>query len=144
MDPDGGRRAARDGAVGAMGPRLLNAVVLAEDYEGLRDWWIDVVGLELEYECTDGYHYAELAQDGHLVVGIADAEEMGATLPTPRANAVIAQLRIDDVKAFLAGIEAKGGTVAFGPSFDEGGRFWYGSILDGEGNAVWVVSPSEG
>lgn len=124
----------------AAGPRLLNAVLLAEDYERLRDWWIDVVGLELLQEWSDGYHYAELGSEGHLIVGIADAKEMDTELPTPRANAAIAQLRVPDVQAFFAELERKGADIAFGPSFEEGEGFWYGGFRDGEGNAIWVVS----
>ena len=125
-----------------MSLRLLNAVVLADDVVRLRDWWIEVVGLELLQEWTDSYHYAELGKDGQLVMGIADAKEMDAAPPTPRANAVIAQLRVDDVKTFLARITEKGGKVTFGPAYEEGEGFWYGGFEDGEGNAVWVVGPS--
>ena len=125
-----------------MSMHLLNAVVLAEDYERLRDWWVEVVGLQLLQEWTDAYHYAELGHDGRLVVGIADAREMDATLPTPRANAVIVQLRVADVRGFLARIQGRGAKVSFGPSFEEGEGFWYGGFEDGEGNAVWVVGPT--
>ena len=55
---------------------LMNAVVMAEDYEKLRDWYIEALGLELQEEWTDQYHYAELVKDGRLVIGIADAKEM--------------------------------------------------------------------
>ncbi len=119
---------------------LHDAVILAEDYAKLRDWWIQVVGLELQKEVTAHYHYAKLGLGGTLVLGIASAREMGAAPPTPRANAVVPQLRVEDVHAFLAGLRARGGVVGFGPSFDEEGGFWYGGFEDGEGNPVWVVS----
>lgn len=120
--------------------RLLNAVLLAEDYERLRDWWIDVVGLTLMQEWTEDYHYAELGCEGHLVIGVADAKEMKAAPPSPRANAVVAQLRVADVAAFLEQVRTGGGTIEFGPSYEEGEGFWYGAFRDGEGNSVWVVS----
>ena len=126
---------------GPAGLRLLNGVVLAEDFERLRDWWIEVVGLEPLQQWSDAYHYAELGSEGRLVVGIADAKEMETTLSTPRANAVIVQLRVDDVQSFLASIKDKGGKVTFGPSFEESEKFWFGGFEDGEGNAVWVVTP---
>lgn len=119
--------------------RLHNAVLLAEEFDRLRDWWIDVVGLELLEEWTDTYHYAELGRAGRIVVGIADAKEMGTTPATPRANAVVVQLRVDDVRAFLERVAARGAKVLFGPSFEAGEGFWYGGFEDGEGNAVWVV-----
>jgi predicted enzyme related to lactoylglutathione lyase len=123
--------------------RLLNAVILAQDYEKMRDWWIEVVGLQLKQEWTDKYHYAELAVDGRFVVGIASAEEMGAKPSTPRANGVVPQLQVDDVKAFLAQIQERGGDVPLGPSFDADEKFWFGGFSDVEGNPVWVVSLPE-
>ena len=123
--------------------RLLNAVLLAEDYEKLRDWWIDVVGLELVGEWTEKYHYAELAHEGRFVVGIASAAEMGADPATPRRNGAVPQLQVDDVKAFLARIQEHGGDVPFGPSFEDDEKFWFGGFADCEGNPVWVVSLPE-
>ena len=32
-----------------------------------------------------------------------------------------------------------GGSVVFGPSYDEEGEYWYGSIADPEGNEIWFV-----
>lgn len=119
---------------------LLNAVIQAEDYETVRDWWIEVVGLELLQEWTQSYHYAELAKDGALVLGIAQAREMGVRLPTPRTNAVVVQLQVEDARTFLAELEAKGAKVLFGPSFQEDEGFWYGGFEDVEGNPIWVVS----
>ena len=119
--------------------RLMNAVVMAEDYEKLRDWYVDALDLELIGEWTEKYHYAELARDGRLVVGIASAEEMKVT-PGDRKNAtVVAQLNVDDARGFLARVKEKGGDVPFGPSWEEDEEFWFGGFADPEGNLVWVV-----
>jgi predicted enzyme related to lactoylglutathione lyase len=119
--------------------QLMNAVILAEDYERLRDWYIDTLDLTLDGEWTEHYHYAELTRDGRFVVGIASAEEMKVT-PGDRRNAtVVAQLNVDDARAFLARVKERGGDVPFGPSFDEHGEFWYGGFADVEGNVCWVV-----
>ena len=115
---------------------LLNAVILAEDYEKVRDWWIRYLDLELKQEWTEKYHYAELVRDGRFVVGIASAAEMGAKLTTPRTNAVVPQLQVEDAKAFLEDLKAKGGTVVFGPSFDDDEKFWFGGFEDVEGNPL--------
>jgi predicted enzyme related to lactoylglutathione lyase len=118
---------------------LMNAVIMAENYERLRDWWIDALDLTLDGEWTEHYHYAELVRDGNLVVGIASAEEMRVT-PGDRKNAaVVAQFNVDDVKAFLDRVKEKGGDVPFGPSFDEHEKFWFGGFADIEGNLCWVV-----
>ena len=123
--------------------RLLNAVILAQDYEKVRDWWIEVVGLELKQEWSKEYHYAELAKDGKFVVGIASAKEMGAEPMTPRQNGVVPQLQVEDCRAFLEQVKARGGDVPFGPSFDKVEKFWFGGFSDAEGNPVWVVELPE-
>ena len=118
---------------------LMNAVVLAEDYEQLRDWYVDALDLTLDGEWTDKYHYAELKRDGKFVVGIATAAEMKVT-PGDRKNAsVVAQFNVDDVRGFLARVKEKGGDVPFGPSWEEDEKFWFGGFADPEGNLCWVV-----
>ena len=118
---------------------LMNAVVMAEDYEKLRDWYIEALGLELQEEWTDQYHYAELVRDGKLVIGIADAKEMKVEPGDRKRQAVVAQFNVEDVKAFLGQIRDAGGEVPFGPSYDETGDFWFGGFSDLEGNPCWVV-----
>jgi predicted enzyme related to lactoylglutathione lyase len=60
--------------------------------------------------------------------------------PGDRAQScVLMQIEVDDVRAFFAHVEAKGGSVRFGPSLDEKDGFWYGGIADPEGNPIWVV-----
>ncbi len=127
--------------------QLMNAVILAEDYERLRDWYMDALELDLDGEWTENYHYAELKRDGRFVVGIADAAEMKVE-PVPKEArkhaAVVPQLNISDVRAFLARIEEKGGDVPFGPSFEKNEGFWFGGFADPEGNPFWVVEvPSQ-
>ena len=121
---------------------LMNAVILAEDYERMRDWYIDALELTLDGEWTEKYHYAELVRDGRFVVGIASAKEMGVE-PVPKDArkhaAVVPQFNVDDCRAFLARIEAKGGEVPFGPTFEKDEGFWYGGFADPEGNPSWVV-----
>ena len=43
-----------------------------------------------------------------------------------------------DVTAFFAHLQASGGVVTFGPSFDKAG-FPFGGFTDPEGNPIWVV-----
>ena len=118
---------------------LLNAVILAEDYDALRDWYMAALELELDEEWTDKFHYAELVRDGRLVVGIADAKEMGVEPSHPRTNTVVPQLNVTDVAACLERVKAHGGGVPFGPSYDADLDLHYGAFADIEGNQVWVV-----
>ena len=119
--------------------RLLNVVILPEDYPKLVDWYIKALGLEIQEEWTANYHYAELSYDKQLVVGITPAKEMDMTPPKPRNNAAIMQLVVSDIQAFFKRLEAHGGTLVFGPSFEESEGFYYGAVNDIEGNQIWVV-----
>ena len=119
---------------------LMNAVVMAADYEKLRDWYIDALELQLKEEWTEKFHYAELVKDGKLVVGIADAKEMGITPHEEKKSAtLVAQFNVEDVAAFLARIREKGGDVPFGPSYDADNDLHFGGFADIEGNPCWVV-----
>lgn len=118
---------------------LMNAVIMAEDYAALRDWYVRALDLEVAEEWTDKFHYAELVRDGRLVVGIADAKEMGITPGDRSRQAVVAQFNVEDVKAFLATIVERGGSVPFGPSYDPDLDLWFGCFADIEGNPAWVV-----
>ena len=119
---------------------LMNAVVMAADYVKLRDWYIDALELELKEEWTEKFHYAELVKNGKLVVGIADAKEMGVTPHEEKKNAtLVAQFNVDDVAAFLARVKEKGGEVPFGPSYDPDNDLHFGGFSDIEGNPCWVV-----
>ena len=117
---------------------LFNSVLLAEDYTRLRDWYIAALGLELEKEWTEDYHYAELTRDGRRVVGIADCKEMKVEPHRERRSTTLMQLCTDDIEALFAGVKEHGGTV-HGPSYEEKEKFRYGSFTDIEGNDVWVV-----
>ena len=117
---------------------LMNTVLLAEDYDRMRDWYIAALGLELEQEWSEDYHYAELVRDGKFVIGIADTHEMKVQPYAPRRNSTLMQLRVDDVEALFARVKEQGGEVQ-GPSFEEKEKFRYGSFTDPEGNSVWVV-----
>ena len=123
---------------------LMNAVVMAADYVKLRDWYIDALELELKEEWTEKFHYAELVKNGKLVVGIADAKEMGVTPHEEKKNAtLVAQFNVDDVAAFLARVKEKGGAVPFGPSYDADNDLHFGGFADIEGNPGWVVQMPE-
>ena len=119
--------------------QLMNAVVMAEDYAKLRDWYVEALDLEVQEEWTENYHYAELVRDGRLVIGIADAKEMNVEPGERKRQAVVAQFKVDDVKAFLAKVKEAGGDVPFGPSHDQVEDFWFGGFTDIEGNPSWVV-----
>jgi predicted enzyme related to lactoylglutathione lyase len=118
---------------------LLNAVILAEDYAALRDWYRAALGLDLKQEWSESYHYAELSRDGKLVVGIADAKEMGLDPIAPRRNAIVAQFRVSDVPALCERVKEHEGTVLFGPSYEEKEGFSYCAFTDPEGNQLWAV-----
>ncbi len=119
--------------------KLMNVVILANDYQKMVDWYINALGLSLQQEWTADYHYAELVYEGQLVVGITPAKEMKMFPPTPRNNAAIIQLEVSDIKAFYKRIEKNGGVIVFGPSYDEKEKFYFGAVNDIEGNQIWII-----
>jgi predicted enzyme related to lactoylglutathione lyase len=119
--------------------RFLNCVVLAEDYEALRDWWI-AFGLEVHREWPD-LPYTDLALDGTVVLGIAPLPEDEEQPASPRRNTTFPQFVTDDVAGLMAHVVAIGGEIAFGPAHAQDGGYWYGAFDDLEGNRAWVVSP---
>lgn len=120
---------------------LLNSVILANDFEALRTWYKEMLGLsEKPRRDGAGYHYVELTNGREHVLGIASAEQMGIDLSSPRKNSAIPQLCVPDVAELFERIAANGGKILFGPSVDEAfGGYTYGGFTDPEGNQVWVV-----
>ena len=93
----------------------------------------------LEFKTTrleeDDYHYCNLENAHGIQLGIADAKEMGVTPNNRNNNSVVLQFQVADVPTFFKHIAENDGSIAFGPSFDEKGSFWYGSIKDLEGKS---------
>ena len=114
-------------------------VVLVDDFDATVSWYVDVLGFRVTARFTEEYRYANLETESGIRIGIAPAAEMGVE-PTDRANNnVILQMGTPDVKALLCRVQENGGVILFGPSFDQGGGFWYGAFADLEGNPIWVV-----
>ena len=113
-------------------------VILAEDYSALSSWYKETFKLDVTLEVSDNYHYSHMMNQQGLQIGVADAKEMGVEPQKRDRNTAIMQIEVEDVKAFFAYIEEQKGSIQFGPSLSEEG-FWYGAILDIEGNPIWVV-----
>ena len=119
--------------------RPREPVVLAEDFHGLVAWYRDVLGFRVRRVFEDGLHYANLETAAGIELGIGLASEV-QTEPGDRAAAtVILQFEAEDVQALLEHIDANGGSVTFGPSFNAEDGFWFGAFADPEGNRSWVV-----
>ncbi len=114
-------------------------VVLVEDFGRLVAWYRDVLGFRVRRTFEDGMHYANLETESGIELGIALASEV-QTEPGDRAGAtVILQFEVHDVRGLLNHVATKGGTVTFGPHFNEQDGFWFGAFADPEGNRSWVV-----
>ena len=118
---------------------LLNAVILAHDYNKLVEWYKKTFDLEIGTSVKDEYHYTELRKSDKFVIAIGDAKEMGVTPSEPRNNTMIAQLSVSDITSAFEEIRKNGGKILFGPSYDEKWKFHYGGFDDIEGNQLWVV-----
>ena len=123
----------------AMDLRAREPVILAGDFDALVAWYRDALGFRIVRRFAEGFHYCNLASTSGVKVGLASAREMGVEPGDRARNTVVLQLEVDDVKAFLAHLEARGAKITGGPSFDARGSFWFGSFADPEGNPFWVV-----
>lgn len=114
-------------------------VILAENFHSLINWYKEVLDFEETDLYEDEYSYCNLQTKTGIKIGIADMKEMGVENPDRRKNTVIQQIEVDDLNDFFEYLKDKKGTILFGPSFDEKGKYWYGSFTDLEGNEIWVV-----
>ena len=114
-------------------------VLLAKNHQLLINWYINNLNFKIINNNSD-IKYCNLETDSGIKIGIADMEQMGNENYSKRImNTVILQICTNDLKKLFRGIKNNGGSVLFGPSYDEGDKYWYGSITDIEGNEIWVV-----
>lgn len=123
--------------------KLLNIVVFAEDFGQLVQWYMDALNLEIIYEERGEYSYTELGYDQQIVVGITPAKEMEHVPTKPRNNSAIMQLSVSDIKATFKQIEEQGGSILFGPTFEERNKFYFGGATDTEGNQIWFIQEAK-
>jgi len=119
--------------------RPREIVILAEEYEALVAWYVEVLGFRITKRFANRYRYCNLETDSGIRIGIAPAAESGVTPGDRSRNTVLLQVEVADVEAFLEYVESKGASIAFGPSYDEASGFWFGAFADPEGNPIWVV-----
>ena len=125
--------------------RRREPVVLADDFDALVTWYRDALGLAVVQRIEEPFHYAILegAPDSRtgsgFRVGIAAAAEMGVSARTGAPGTVALQCEVDDLPAWFEALRTRGVEITGGPSHDAAGGFWFGSLADGEGNAIWVV-----
>lgn len=114
-------------------------VILADDFDALVAWYVDVLGFRVTKRFEEGYRYANLETETGLRIGIAPAEEVGVMPGDRSTNTVLFQIEVPDVKVFFEHLGNAGASIAFGPARDEADGFWYGGFKDLEGNPIWVV-----
>lgn len=119
--------------------RPRESVILATDFAALVAWYRDVLGFRVARLYEESYHYANLETPTGIQIGIAAAGEVGVEPGDRSNNTVLLQFEVDDVKVLLEHLQRSGGSVTFGPSFDEEHKFWYGGFSDPEGNPIWIV-----
>ncbi len=115
------------------------SVILANDFTSLMNWYKDVLGFKSTLLVDDEYQYCNLETETGILIGIANAAQMGVKNPNRKNNTILLQFEVEDVKEFFSYLEKSGGVITFGPSFDKKDKFWYGGFEDPEGNPFWVV-----
>ncbi len=120
-------------------PREL--VILAEDRKALVKWYIERLGFEVVAH-HEKEAYSNLETKSGVQIGIGSLSAMEIEAASPRTNAVIMQIEVEDVPGFFADLKASGDTIVFGPDESKADGYWYGAIADPEGNQIWVVDPN--
>jgi predicted enzyme related to lactoylglutathione lyase len=116
----------------------INTVVLAEDFEKVKEWYIDTFDfVEVSYPGMEDA-YVDLLSGDQVIVGITQ-NDTKEPLPVPRKNAQYLQVSCSHIFTLFEKVSKNGGKVMFGPSKDEG--YWYGGIKDIEGNTIWIYTP---
>ena len=114
-------------------------VIVAKNHQSLIDWYVDNLNFKIIYNNLD-IKYCSLETDSGIKIGIADMESLGNKNYSKRIqNTVILQIATNDLDILFKKIKSNGGTILFGPSYDDGDEYWYGSISDKEGNEIWVI-----
>ena len=119
--------------------KLLNIVILAENYQELVGWYKNVLSLDTLLEEKGEYHYTELGFEKKVILGITPASEVKHTPAVPRNNSSLLQIEVSDIEALFNDIRTNKGKILFGPSTEVKYGFRYGGFADIEGNEVWVV-----
>ena len=114
-------------------------VILASDFTLLVNWYRDVLGFQVTQLFEDGIHYCNLETESGIRIGIGLAEETGVVPGERSSNTLRLQFEVTDAQAFFQYVEQHGGSIRFGPSFNEKDGFWFGECADPEGNPFWVV-----
>ncbi len=127
------------GRVSKMHLSPREVVILAEDYDALVAWYVDVLRFRVVRRFKDGYRYCNLETDSGLRIGIAPASEADVTPGDRSRNTVRLQVAVSDVKGFFEHLRSADTSITFGPSYDGSGGFWFGGFADPEGNPIWVV-----
>ncbi len=114
-------------------------VILAEDFDAIVAWYVNILGFQIVKTFNDGYRYCNLETESGIRIGIAPAAEIGVVPRDRASNTVLIQIEVRDVRLLFEQLREAGGDITFGPFFDESGKFWYGGFSDLEGNPIWVV-----
>ena len=114
-------------------------VLVAKNHQSLIDWYVNNLNFKIVYNNLD-IKYCSLATDSGIKIGIADMGSLGNESYSKRImNTVILQIATNDLQKLFKKIKNNGGSILFGPSYDEGDKYWYGSVTDIEGNEIWVI-----
>ena len=119
--------------------RLINSIILAEDYLKLVNWYKETFKLKDKTYEEENYHYTEFFCGKNFLFGIGKASENDVSPHSPRHNTVIPQIGVEDIRFLFEQVKLNGGKILFGPTKDEVNHFYYGGIVDIEGNEIWII-----
>jgi predicted enzyme related to lactoylglutathione lyase len=106
-------------------------MLMVQDMKRALTFYRDALGLSVKFESD---HWSELESNGAVVAlhsgGSGQLTETGLSF------------EVDDIEAAVAAATAAGGTLADGPSVQEGEGITLADLVDPEGNGFMLSQPS--
>jgi catechol 2,3-dioxygenase-like lactoylglutathione lyase family enzyme len=110
--------------------------IVSKNPKALAAWYRDVLGISLERFGGATFRYDAI---GHPSVVVWNAFPEGASYLAPSRREFMLDFAVDDLDAFLAGLEAKGVAILKRES-DSSGKFAW--ILDPDGTKIELWQPA--
>lgn len=119
--------------------RLSLAIVAVRDYQGMKDWYSKVLGLEITEESDEGEWSTFRLPEG----GAEFAVHGGMSEVDGSPNKVVPAIEVDDIRATVEDLRGRGVEVMSEP-VDPGHGSLLANIRDPEGNIINLYEPMRG
>ena len=116
--------------------------IYADDAQALTAWYTRHLGIEFQFEPSEGSYYRDFLLPPDAAFGREEREvfaiRQAATRRTDQERRFIINLRVQDLQQLLAGLQQTGVAIIRKESYDYGHFAW---IEDAEGNLLELFEP---